>query len=101
MEWNSKHTLALCDSGVQVSEQQGLPFDAPHALELNRARQDFIREFLAEIRTQAALQSALDVGCGVGYLSKFLHDLGFEVVAWMEEKTTSSKRGSAIPASGS
>jgi len=60
---------------------QAFPFDATLALELTRARQDFMRSFLEEIRTQTALQTALDVGCGVGYLSKFLHDLGFEVVA--------------------
>jgi len=61
--------------------EQGFPFDAPLAQELTRARQDFIQKFLAEIRTQAALRDALDVGCGVGYLSKFLLDLGFDVVA--------------------
>src|SRR5690242_946899 len=61
--------------------EPGLPFDAPMALELTRARQDFIRDFLREIRMQATLQSALDVGCGVGYLTKFLNDLGFGVVA--------------------
>jgi len=61
--------------------EQSVPFDAPSALELTRARQNFIRDFLAEIRTQAALQSALDIGCGVGHLSKFLDELGFEVVA--------------------
>jgi len=61
--------------------EQNLPFDAPSALELTRARQDFLRQFLGEIRKQAGLQKALDVGCGVGHLSKLLHDLGFEVVA--------------------
>jgi len=61
--------------------KQGLPFDSPLSLEFNLARQDFIRNFLSQIQMQAELRAALDVGCGVGYLSKFLHDLGFEVVA--------------------
>jgi SAM-dependent methyltransferase len=61
--------------------ETGLPFDASSAVELTRARQDLIRSFLEEIRSQAVLRSAFDVGCGVGYLSKFLHDLGLQVVA--------------------
>jgi SAM-dependent methyltransferase len=81
VEWNLERALTLRHSGAEVNVEQGLPFDAPLARELTRARQDFIRDFLAEIRMQATLQSALDVGCGVGYLSKFLHDMGFEVVA--------------------
>ena len=81
MEWNPKHSFSLRYPGAKVNLEQGLPFDAPSARELTRARQDFIHSSLAEIRTPAALQGALDVGCGVGYLSKFLYDLGFEVVA--------------------
>ncbi len=61
--------------------EQALPFDSPRALEFNRARQDFIREFLSQIQSQANLRTAMDVGCGVGYFAKFLHDIGFEVVA--------------------
>lgn len=81
MEWNLERTITLRHSGDEINVEQGCPFDAPSAQELTRARQDFIRDFLAEIRMQATLQSALDVGCGVGYLSKFLSDLGFAVVA--------------------
>ncbi len=81
MEWNPEHSFPLRHPGAKVNVEQGLPFDAPSAQELTRARQDFIQRFIAEIRTQAALRGALDVGCGVGYLSKFLLDLGFEVVA--------------------
>jgi SAM-dependent methyltransferase len=81
VERNPKRTFSLRHSGAKISMEPGLPFDAPSAVELTRARQDLIRTFLEEIQTQAALQSALDVGCGVGYLSKFLQDLGFQVVA--------------------
>jgi SAM-dependent methyltransferase len=81
VERNLKRAFSLRRSGVKVNVEPGLPFDAPSAVELTLARQDLIRSFLEEIRTQAPLQSALDVGCGVGYLSKFLQDLGFQVVA--------------------
>jgi len=94
VEWNPKHSFSLRHPGAKVNVEQGLPFDAPSAQELTRARQDFIQNFLAEIRTQAALQGALDVGCGVGYLSKFLLDLGFEVVAMdgREENTIEARK---------
>ena len=81
MEWNSEHSFSFCHPGAKVNVEPGFPFDAPTAQELTRARQGFLQGFLAEIRTQAALRDALDVGCGVGYLSKFLLDLGFDVVA--------------------
>ena len=81
MEWNPEHSFSLRHPGAKVNVERGFPFDAPLAQELTRARQDFIQRFLAEIRTKAVLRDALDVGCGVGYLSKFLLDLGFEVVA--------------------
>jgi SAM-dependent methyltransferase len=81
VEWNPEHSFDLPYPGAKINVEQGLPFDAPLAQELTRARQDFIKSFLAEIRRQAALRDALDVGCGVGHLSKFLLDLGFDVVA--------------------
>lgn len=64
-----------------MNPQEALPFDAPFAQELTRAREVFIQSFLAGVRSPAALHSALDVGCGVGYLSNFLHKLSFEVTA--------------------
>jgi SAM-dependent methyltransferase len=94
VEWNPKHSFSLRYPGAKVNVEQGLPFDAPSAQELTRARKDFIQSFLAEIRTQAALRGALDVGCGVGYLSKFLLDLGFDVVAMdgREENTIEARK---------
>lgn len=80
MEWHLEYSLSFRHSGVQIIVQEGLSFDAPASLELNRARQIFIQDLLLQIRMQVALRNALDVGCGVGYLSSFLHGLGFEVV---------------------
>jgi SAM-dependent methyltransferase len=39
-----------------------------------------MRQFLPALREQAGLDTALDVGCGVGYFSTFLHKMGFRVV---------------------
>ncbi len=56
-------------------------FDVDVAREYVRVRQSFTKEVLEVVRKQVALESALDVGCGVGYFSKFLSELGFRVVA--------------------
>ena len=55
------------------------PFDLPSAQDFNKVRQDFIGRFLRDVRQQIALKTTLDVGCGVGYFSRFLSDLGFDV----------------------
>jgi SAM-dependent methyltransferase len=55
-------------------------FDAPHARRFTAARQSFLRSVLPHFKQHLNLQTALDVGCGVGYFSAFLRDLGFQVV---------------------
>src|SRR5581483_8895668 len=47
-------------------------FDAPEALEINRARMDH----LASLGLAIDGKSVLDVGCGVGHLSQFFADRG-------------------------
>jgi len=56
-------------------------FDSDLTRKYTEVRQRLIREFLAAVREQMELATALDVGCGVGYFSKFLSELGFRVVA--------------------
>jgi SAM-dependent methyltransferase len=56
-------------------------FDSDVTQGYTKVRQAFAREFLGAVRQQLELVTALDVGCGVGYFSKFLSDLGFRVVA--------------------
>jgi len=56
-----------------------LPFDQSNALAINEARMACLRRILPEIKTTLALRTAVDVGCGVGYFSRFLANMGFEV----------------------
>lgn len=56
-------------------------FDKDWTRDFTAVRQSFIREFLGALRQQIELCSALDIGCGVGYFSKFLSELNLRVVA--------------------
>lgn len=55
------------------------PFDYPQAKEFVKARQNFTKNVLEELNRDFQLSSAVDIGCGVGHFSKFLHDYGFQV----------------------
>lgn len=55
-------------------------FDREHARQFVTARQDFLQPILHDLRAKLQLESAADVGCGVGYFSEFLNRLGFHVV---------------------
>jgi SAM-dependent methyltransferase len=69
-------------------------FDSDATQSYTKTRQAFAREFLSAVRQEMELATALDVGCGVGYFSKFLLDLGFQVVAvdGREENVTEAKK---------
>ncbi len=56
-------------------------FDRPDVKRFDKARQDLLRDLLATLRNQVRLETAADIGCGVGEFSAFLRDLGFQVVA--------------------
>lgn len=56
-------------------------FDTPEAVQINKARQEAVRQLLVTLRATFALKSALDIGCGIGHFSSFLKELGFSVVA--------------------
>jgi SAM-dependent methyltransferase len=56
------------------------PFDQAASLEYTKARQEFVTGLLSDARQETELISAVDVGCGVGYFSKFLAEKGFKVL---------------------
>jgi SAM-dependent methyltransferase len=56
-------------------------FDSPETLLFVQARQNTIQGFLSDFKSQLALETAVDVGCGVGHFSGFLRDSGFQVSA--------------------
>lgn len=67
-------------------------FDSRLTRDYTEVRQAFTREFLSVVRAQAGLESALDVGCGVGYFSRFLADQGFRVTA-IDARSDNSDEG--------
>ncbi len=69
-------------------------FDSDLTRGFTEARQAFIGQLLGSLRQQTDMLSALDVGCGVGYFSKFLLEAGFRVVALdgREENVREGKR---------
>lgn len=57
-------------------------FDQPHYRALDDARIEFLRNLLPAWKRELRLNSALDVGCGVGHFSALLQQFGFEVNAF-------------------
>jgi tRNA (mo5U34)-methyltransferase len=54
-------------------------FDKPHAVRFTEARQAFLQNLLPNMGPALNLRTALDLGCGVGHFSSFLHRMGFQV----------------------
>jgi SAM-dependent methyltransferase len=56
-------------------------FDAEHYARLNSSREEALSAVLKKLVPQLNLRTAIDVGCGAGYFSKFLRSTGFEITA--------------------
>jgi 2-polyprenyl-3-methyl-5-hydroxy-6-metoxy-1,4-benzoquinol methylase len=56
-------------------------FDQPIARDFVEARQAFLQKILPPMKAALDLRNAIDVGCGVGYFSEFLREMGFAVTA--------------------
>lgn len=59
-----------------------LAFDQDSALALNKARMDFLSNFLPYLKEDLRIKTVLDCGCGVGHFSYFLLKEGLEVTAF-------------------
>lgn len=55
-------------------------FDMPHSVRLTEARKDFLHKWLPDLIRSEGFNTALDGGCGVGYFSRYLTELGLHVV---------------------
>ena len=55
-------------------------FDAEHYVTLNRSRGAVVSELVSLFKERLNLQTAADIGCGLGDFSKFLEDHGFRVL---------------------
>lgn len=69
-------------------------FDEEHYQGLNSSRAAVVGGFLSILKDQMNLETALDVGSGLGFFSAFLHSLGFQVTAvdGREENAKEGKR---------
>ena len=69
-------------------------FDAEHYARLNSSREEAVSTLLKGLVPLLSLRTAIDVGCGAGYFSKFLRSMGFEITAvdGREENVEETKR---------
>ena len=66
-------------TGARLSKS--FVFDLPLQSEAREAKIDFLRRVIAPWKSDLGLRTALDLGCGVGYFSSLLQDLGLQVTA--------------------
>jgi len=73
---------------------EGFIFDQPPYAALNVARERVIERLIASLRKDCRLETAADLGCGLGYFSAFLRRFGFRVIGvdGREENVDEAKR---------
>jgi 2-polyprenyl-3-methyl-5-hydroxy-6-metoxy-1,4-benzoquinol methylase len=71
-------------------------FDRPHATQLVEIRQAVLREILRTCVQEQGLWAALDAGCGVGYFSPFLRDMGLKFRRLVHVHRILRRRGGGI-----
>jgi len=59
-------------------------FDNPEVRNFTQARMDFITPLLRELRQSVGIESALDVGCGLGDFSGYLSEFGIHKVVGID-----------------
>lgn len=56
-----------------------IPFDLDHYVVINKAREAWLKDVIRQLPIRDELTTALDVGCGAGFFSGVLQELGFSV----------------------
>lgn len=74
-----------------------LIFDREHYDKLNASRAAAVGEVLSELKGQLGLNTAIDVGCGVGYFAAYLHSLGYQVTAVDGRQQNAEEAGRRVP----
>ena len=72
-------------------------FNAAHYVEINKKREAWLSGLLKPIIASSDLSTAIDVGCGEGYFSHFLHQLGLKVVSIDGRRTNVEKAREKYP----
>jgi SAM-dependent methyltransferase len=78
-----RHSItASCDAPKEPAVlPKKVAFDLPLQAIMRDAELDFLRRVIPPWHSALGLRTALDLGCGVGYFSAMLKDLGFVVTA--------------------
>ena len=72
-------------------------FDFEHYERLNATRSIVVGDILSQLKYQLRLETAIDVGCGVGYFSAYLHSRGLQVTAVDGRKDNAEEAGRRVP----
>jgi 2-polyprenyl-3-methyl-5-hydroxy-6-metoxy-1,4-benzoquinol methylase len=69
-------------------------FETEQALLINKKREECAEKILVPLLKSQSLKTALDVGCGFGFFTRFLGDLGLQVTACdvRQENVNETKR---------
>ncbi len=72
-------------------------FDRPHYREFDQVRTILLRKCLGEWKAQLGLETAWDIGCGVGSFSTLLMELGFQTRALDGREDNAAEAGRRNP----
>jgi SAM-dependent methyltransferase len=89
VDGNCHSIITVCAKSAKILEwsledrmSKKFVFDEKASLEINAARKETLDWLLPSLMRDYGVQTALDVGCGVGYFSDYLCGLGFNTVAF-------------------
>ena len=56
-------------------------FDEPATLLINNTRDEYLRRVMRELQAGGHIRTAADIGCGYGFFTRTLLELGLDVTA--------------------